>query len=208
MKRFTGHQEKWGDFVDVKVNAALLLQSEIAKTPPGRVWVSGVCDAYQPLEKKYELTGKCLEILVRNGWPVTIQTKSALVLRDMELLKKASDIEVGLTVTTGDESVRRIFEPGAPSIEERIAALQELRYAGVKTYAMIAPVLPGAEELGTRLGGRVDYVLVDRMNYHYADWVYRKYRLSGAVGDDFFLLKSEELALAFKEQGIECRVLF
>jgi len=70
MKRFTGHKEPWGEFVDVKINAAHLLQREIEKMPPGRVWVSGVCDPYQPLERAYELTKKCLEILVRYDWPI------------------------------------------------------------------------------------------------------------------------------------------
>ena len=72
MKRFTGHAEEWGAFVDVKVNAAELLAREVVKKKPGRVWISGVCDAYQPLERKYRLTRKCLEILVRNNWPVRV----------------------------------------------------------------------------------------------------------------------------------------
>ncbi len=208
MKRFTGHKEPWGEFVDVKVNAAHLLQREIVKMPLGRVWVSGVCDAYQPLERTYELTKKCLEILVRYDWPVTIQTKSALVLRDVELFEKANNIEVGLTVTTGNEGVRQLFEPGAPTIDERIAALHELHLAGVKTYAMIAPMLPGVDELCARLNRNVDYVLIDKMNYHYSDWVYRKHKLEGTMGDDFFYLKGKELALDFGKQSIECRVLF
>jgi len=208
MKRFTGHKEPWGQFVDVKINAPALLQREINRMSPGRVWVSGVCDPYQPLERKYELTKRCLEILIKHDWPVTIQTKSALVLRDMELFKEASKIEVGLSVTAGDEGVRELFEPGAPSIKERIKALQELHVAGIRTYVMIAPMLPGVEELAAVLSGKVDYVLVDRMNYHYGDWVYRKHNLESAMSDDFFLVKGKELASTFGKQGIECRVLF
>src|SRR4030043_25696 len=64
MRRFTGHKEPWGEFVDVKINALALLKHQMAKRPPGRVWVSGECDPYQPLESKYELTRKGLEILV------------------------------------------------------------------------------------------------------------------------------------------------
>ena len=208
MKRFTGHKERWGEFVDVKINAAELLQQEINKKPAGRVWISGVCDPYQPLEKRYELTKKCLEILRQHDWPATIQTKSALVLRDMKLLRGSGKIEVGLTITTRDEKVRQLFEPNAPSSQERIEALEELHLAGIKTFAMIAPMLPGAEELAAALIGKVDYVLVDRMNYHYGDWVYRKYKLEGALGDDFFFQKSKELARAFEKQGIDCQVVF
>jgi len=74
MKRFTGHKEEWGTFVDVKINAPRLLQSEIKKKKVGRVWISGTCDPYQRLEKRYKLTKRCLEILSKHSWPVTIQT--------------------------------------------------------------------------------------------------------------------------------------
>jgi len=208
MKRFAGHKEPWGEFVDVKINAPDLLQLEIDKTPPGRIWVSGVCDPYQPLEAAYELTRKCLEIVVQYGWPITVQTKSQLVLRDIDLFRRSDEIEVGLSVTSADDEIRKLFEPGAPSIKERIKALEKLHLAGIRTYAMIAPMLPGAEELADQLSGKVDYVLVDRMNYHYGDWVYRKYRLEEAMSYDFFFSKGKDLVSAFAKQGIECRVLF
>jgi DNA repair photolyase len=208
MKRTTGHTEPWGEFVDVKINAPELLRKEIGRKTQGMVWISGVCDPYQPIEARYELTKKCLEILVQHDWPITIQTKSALVLRDIELLRQTNNIEVGLTVTTGDESIRRLFEPNAPSIKERIKALNELHLAGVRTFAMIAPMLPEAEQLISMLRGKVDSILIDRMNYHYSDWVYRRYKLEGAMADDFFSRKSRELASAFKKQGIDCEVVF
>jgi DNA repair photolyase len=208
MKRFTGHKEPWGEFVDVKINAPDLLRQEIIKKPMGRVWVSGVCDPYQPLERRCELTRKCLEILLQYDWPVTVQTKSPLVLRDVSLFKRQKEVEVGLSITTADEGVRQLFEPNAPSIKERIQALNELHLAGVKTFAMIAPMLPKAEELTTSLNGKVDYVLVDRMNYHYGDWVYRKHGLEGSMGGDFFLSQTQELIAALMKQGIECQVVF
>src|SRR5512142_2558689 len=85
MKRFTGHAEPWGTFVDVKVNAVELLEREVGRKKKGAVWISGVCDAYQPLEERYRLTRRCLEILVDHGWPVRVQTKSPLVLRDLDI---------------------------------------------------------------------------------------------------------------------------
>jgi DNA repair photolyase len=208
MKRTTGHLEPWGEFVDSKINAPELLQKEVNKKPRGRVWISGVCDAYQPIEARYELTRKCLEILIARDWPINIQTKSPLVVRDKELIRKASDIEVGLTVTTADDNIRRLFEPNAPPIRERIRAMDELHQAGIRTFAMIAPVLPHAEELSALLPGKVDYVLIDRMNYHYSDWVYRKYKLESAMGDDFFCLTGKELVSAFEKQGIDCQIVF
>jgi len=207
MKRFTGHKEPWGEFVDVKINAPDLLRLEIKRKKTGRVWVSGVCDPYQPLESKYKLTRKCLEILVQNNWPVTVQTRSPLVLRDIELLKSASDIEVGITVTTADEDIRRLFEPNAPAIKDRIKALDELHRVGVRTFAMIAPMLPKAEGLAAELRGKVGRVLIDRMNYHNSDWVYREHKLESAMSDGFFFNKSKELASAFEKDNIECQVL-
>jgi DNA repair photolyase len=186
MKRVTGHKEPWGGFVDVKINAADVLQREIRKKKRGRVWVSGVCDPYQPLEEKYRLTRQCLEILVRNTWPVIIQTRSPLVLRDIDIMKDARDSEVGFSVTTADDRIRKLFEPDAPPINDRIQALGTLHKAGIRTYAMIAPLLPGADGLRDLLEGKVDYVLIDRMNYHYADEVYRRYGLEDKRGDDFF----------------------
>jgi DNA repair photolyase len=208
MKRYTGHSEPWGDFVDVKINAPELLSKEIQKKKRGRVWISGVCDAYQPLEKKYRLTRGCVEILVEHGWPFTIQTKSPLVLRDLELLKRAADCEVGFTITTAEEKVRKIFEPYAPPIARRVEALDLLHSAGIATFVMIAPMLPSAEGLVGMLKGRVDQVLIDRLNYHYADWAFKKHNMQWALDDEFFEQKGEELRAGFESEGIACRKLF
>jgi len=208
MKRFTNHKEGWGSFVDVKVNATTLLEREIRKKRPGKVWISGVCDPYQPLEKKYELTKKCLGILSKHRWPVTIQTKSPLVLRDVDLLREFNDVEVGFTITTADEDIRKIFEPNSPSIRQRIETLEKLHHAGVTTFAMIAPLLPKPEGLVTQLGGKVDYVLIDRMNYHYADRVYKRHKLEYAMTNNFFTRKKMELANAFAEESVPYQLLF
>ncbi|MCK9593612.1 MAG: hypothetical protein M0Q91_16535, partial [Methanoregula sp.] len=122
------------------------------------------------------------------------QTRSPLVLRDIDIIKDAQDFEVGFSVTTADDSIRKLFEPNAPPIDDRIRALGELHKAGIRTYAMIAPVLPGAGGLAELLKGKIDYVLIDRMNYHYADWVYRKYGMEDKLTDDFFYQTRQELA--------------
>jgi len=202
MKKYTGHEEPWGQFVDVKINAPDLLMREVVKKKIGTIWISGVCDPYQPLEEKYKLTRKCLEILVEHNWPVVIQTRSSLVLRDMDILMKGKSLEAGLSITTADDNIRKLFEPNAPSIEERINTLDELHKVGIRTYAMIAPMLPKAEELAEMLDGKVDYVLFDRMNYHYADWVYQKYNLLDKLTDDYFYRTKKNLSFAFVKLGI------
>ncbi len=205
MKRFTGHKEPWGQFVDVKLNAPGLLSREITRKRKDRVWVSGVCDPYQPLEAKYMLTRQCLEILAANNWPVTVQTRSPLVLRDVDILQTGTDFEVGLSITTADDDFRKLFEPGAPSILQRIRALDELHRLGIRTFAMIAPILPGVENLPGLLAGKVDHVLLDRMNYHYADWVYRKHGLEQYLTDEYFSRAEQVLASAFADFGIPCQ---
>lgn len=206
IKRFSGHKEPWGQFVDVKINAPDLLKVEIEKKKRGAVWVSGVCDPYQPLEKKYALTRRCLQILKAHNWPVVIQTRSSLVTRDLDIIKDAKDFVVGFSVTTADDKIRELFEPNASSINERISALDKIHREGVRTYAMIAPILPGAEALPDLLAGKVDYVLIDRMNYHYADRLYREYDMEDKRSEEFFQQMEQELTLKFEKLNIPCYV--
>jgi len=208
MRRFTGHKEKWGEFVDVKINAPELLAGEIGRKRMGRVWISGVCDPYQAVETKYRLTRQCLEILVENQWPVTIQTKSSLVLRDIEILKKSKDIEVGFSITTADDKIRILFEPGASPIQERIHALDFLHSKGIRTFAMIAPILPGAEKLTEELPVKIDHILIDRINYFYANRTYRENKMEWAREDSFIIQAAEELKEGFRRKDIPVQVLF
>lgn len=114
MKQFTGHLEPWGEFVDIKINAADLLKKEIDHRKKGRVWISGVCDPYQPLEKKDRITRQCLDVLLKHDWSVIIQTKSPLVLRDLGLFQNFSEVDVGFTLPTASEDIRGMFEPKTP----------------------------------------------------------------------------------------------
>ena len=110
----------WGSFVDVKINAPAILQREMKKAPRGNIMISSVTDPYQPVEDQYKLIRQCLEVLLAYQFPVSILTKSSLVLRDLDLIKRFKEMEVGITITTDDDKIREIFEPNAPSIETRI----------------------------------------------------------------------------------------
>lgn len=166
MKRFTGHSEEWGAFVDAKVNAPDVLRKEVAKAGKGSVILSSVTDPYQPVEARYELTRKCLEVLLGSDCSVSILTKSPLVLRDLSLIRKFRDIEVGITITTDDENMRRAFEPNAPPVMARIQTLRRLCEMGIRTYAFVGPLLPMTPEiLAERIGGYAGYVFISRMNY-------------------------------------------
>jgi DNA repair photolyase len=126
----------------------------------------------------------------------------------MDIIKEAREFEVGLTITTADDETRKLFEPNAPPIGDRISTLDEFHRAAVRTYAMIAPILPGAEKLPEMLAGKIDYVLIDRLNYHYADWVYRKYGLEDKRSDEFFQRMGRELASRFGKLNIPCHLTF
>jgi DNA repair photolyase len=128
--------------------------------------LSSVTDPYQPVEAKYKLTRGCLIALSDCDFPVEILTKSPLVLRDTDVIVKCGRIEVGFTITTEDDRVRRIFEPLAPSIEQRIRALQTLHEKGIRTFVFIGPVLPmHPDVLADRIRPYVRRVMIDSMNY-------------------------------------------
>ena len=152
--------------MDVKIDAPEILQKQLKRAKRGRVMISSVTDAYQPIESKYKLTRQCLEALLQCQFPVDILTKSPLVLRDMDIIKKFKDIAVGITITTNDEEISRVFEPNAPSIMARIRALKTLHDNRINTYAFIGPVLPmNPEALSEKISPYIDGIIIDRMNY-------------------------------------------
>jgi len=133
--------EGWGSRVDIKTNAPNLLAKERKKLK-GTVGVGTVTDPYQPIEKERKITRYCLEQLTNSDCTVSIQSKSDLVLRDLEILKRMKDPEVGFTVTTMDEELARRLEPGAVPPQRRIAALRELTDNGIRTWAFLGPIIP------------------------------------------------------------------
>ncbi|MBI2557381.1 MAG: radical SAM protein [Planctomycetes bacterium] len=187
LQKYTGHTEPWGGFVDVKINTPEILQKQLKRARMGRVMVSSVTDAYQPIESKYKLTRQCLEILLQSQFPVDILTKSPLVLRDIDLIKKFKDIEVGITITTHDEKISRVFEPNAPSIMARMRTLNTLHDNRIKTYAFIGPVLPmNPETLSEKINPHVDSIIIDRMNYTSKTLkIYERMNLSKWLDKDF-----------------------
>jgi len=204
MKRFTGHMEPWGDFVDVKVNAPHLLTRQLKRARAGRVLVGSVTDPYQPLEKKYKLTRGCLEALVESQWPVDLLTRSPLCLRDIDVFKQFKEIDVGFSIATHDEEIKKIFEPRSPSLQSRIEALRALHEQKVPTYAFIGPMLPlDPSQLVSMLKGIVDEVLIDRMNYsNKVKALYRRAKLERYLEDEYFLLFGRDLKERFVKAGI------
>ncbi len=169
IRRFQNIKYKWGDFVFIKKNCPELLKKEIEKNKPGHIWLSSVCDCYMPIEAKYKLTRKILEILANSPYKkkftIEILTKSALVKRDFDLLKQLN-CEVGCSINTLNANFSKIIEPFASPPRERINVLKEAKKQGIKVYASISPVLPGItnlEELFKELSF-CEYVWVEILN--------------------------------------------
>src|SRR5512139_80500 len=204
MKRFTGHLEPWGEFIDVKVNAPYLLRKQLIRAKQGVVALSTVTDPYQPIEKKYQLTRKCLEALLETQFSVNLLTRSSLCLRDVDLFKQFKNIEVGLSITTHDERIRKMFEPNSPSIQSRVNTLRTLRQENIQTYAFVGPMLPlDPKPMVAMLDGLVDEVLIDRMNYpNKVKAIYRKTKLEKYLEENYFRLIGMELKEGFEKKGV------
>ena len=175
MKKFLNESAEWGKFCYPKINAVELFAKEIKKIPErSSIMFSSVTDAYNPLERKYELTRKILEILTDYNMDLNILTKSDLVLRDLDILKKMKHLEVGFTITTTNEKFQKILEPGASSPQKRFAALKILKQTGIDTFAFIGPILPYFADLENIFKGLseagVEYALVDTFNTKGANW--------------------------------------
>jgi DNA repair photolyase len=132
----------------VKQRAPELLRRELAapRWVPQVVALSGVTDAYQPIERKLELTRRCIAVFVEFRNPITIITKNALVTRDIDLIRELADhraASVMLSIGSLDPEIQRTLEPRASSIPERLRAIEALARAGIPTGVMLGPVIPG-----------------------------------------------------------------
>lgn len=134
--------EEWGT-IRVKMGIESRLGKELASVK-GVIGIGTTTDPYQPAEKRFELTKKCLLKLKEKGMRIHLHTKSDLILRDLELLKEMEG-DVAVTVTNIDERISAIIEPGAPAPMKRVNALKELTDAGISTYALVGPILSTLE---------------------------------------------------------------
>ena len=139
MKRFTDHPEPWGAFVDAKEWPPLRGAGRFAGQS---AFIGSVTDPYQPCEEKLRRTRALLEQLAGSGMKISIQTKSDLVLRDLDLIRQFPDARVGFSVNTLDETFRAEMDRAAP-IARRLAAMKTLYDAGVRTTCFISPIFPG-----------------------------------------------------------------
>lgn len=210
MKRFTGHKEPWGQFIDIKINAPNILEKQIKHSRKGMVFMSSTTDPYIGIEAKYKLTRRILEILLKHQFPVSILTKSSLVLRDIDLFKKFDKITVGLTITSLDDVVSKNFEPNSIPSSSRIRILRKLNRNEIKTYAHIGPIFPFFTDLPkifSILNKTVNEIWLESLNTTGANWtgvehvLKSKYpELLEEYKEIFFTKKNEEYINELRKQ--------
>lgn len=163
-------REAWGSFVEPKVNIPLILARELKKKTPGVVGISTVTDPYQPAERKYKLTRCCLEQLLQHDFPICMQTKSALITRDIDVISKFSRAEVMFSIGTLHDNERKMLEPYPSSIGERLAAMKQCSDAGINTSVFFGPIYPSitVDELPFIMNTFVDHgareIMLDKFN--------------------------------------------
>jgi len=163
--RWRKQKEKWGEFADVKINAPELVAKE-SKDKKGTAILCTGGDPYQPLDKKYQLTRKVLQNLNPN-LKLSILTKSDLITRDIDLFKRFKNIELGLTITTLDENIKKVFEPFSPSSHARLEALKKLKQEGFYTYVFVGPIFPyltDLEEIFREVSSFVDLFMFEDLD--------------------------------------------
>ena len=163
MKRFTGHTEPWGTFLDVKHWPAIKNPRKYAGQ---RVVIGSVTDGYLPQEEQFENTRKLLEQLKDSSAEILICTKSDLVVRDIDLLKEMGKVTVSWSINTLDEDFKNDMD-NAVSIKRRLDAMKQVYDAGIRTVCFIAPVFPGItdfEAIFHQVRNQCDLIWLENLN--------------------------------------------
>lgn len=195
----------WGHYLDVKVNAAEVLRRETRTVKRGIVRMSPILtDPYQSVERNYRITRQCLEVLLETDIAPVVLTRAPRILDDVELLKRFRRALVGFSIPTDNDEYRRLFEPNADPIEERFAALRALHAAGVKTFAVIQPVLPmNVERLVENVAPFVRAVRLDKLYVgERIAHVYDEHGLSAFRTEQYAVETIDALARAFLSRGV------
>lgn len=190
MKRFTNHGEEWGTFLDIKkcgkpINTKILSGKSVL--------LSSVTDAYNPYEAKYKATQNVLNQLTDTDVKVEILTKSKLILRDLEILKKIKFLRVGISLNTLDDSFRRQTEPLASPIKDRLETLSVLKKEGIRTYLFVSPIFPvitNVDEIIDKVGAGVDMMCFENLNLR-AGYKEKVLKLIGSCRPELYSTYSE-----------------
>ncbi|MCL2828418.1 MAG: radical SAM protein [Oscillospiraceae bacterium] len=153
MKRFTGHEEPWGEFIDIKAFPPIKNPSQYdGKT----LFFGSVTDCYNPYEAEYQKTREILEQFMGTEAEITLATKSNLIVRDLEILKQIKHLTVAFSINTVDENFRRDMDQAA-GVKERIKAMKLLHENGIHTVTFLSPIFPGITSVEKIVEATRDY---------------------------------------------------
>ncbi len=170
--RFKEVAENWGQVIYIKENLEDVLRREVRVLRRGVVGVSTITDPYQPIEASEKLTRLSLNTLLMAGFRVDIQTKSPLVVRDLDILRRFRErVEVGFTITSMNDSVTSIIEPRAPPPSRRAEALETLHENGISTWVFLGPIIPGVNDSPESLREVVEVASSTSSTLYY-DWIH------------------------------------
>lgn len=217
----------WGQFVDIKRNIPSILAKELRRRMKGHVGIGTVTDAFQPVEQRYEVTRRCLKQLLRFDFPISIQTKSSLILRDLDLLQQFSQVDVGVTITTLDENFRKVFEPRAASVPERLVTLEQLSAHGIATWIFLGPILPSITDqdlkglIKAAMKANVQEIIIDKLRLKAGIWkrmvhglkqtnteLIEVFRQTLWGNSPYFTNVGDEIKHLCNNYGIRCQVAF
>ena len=160
------HGGEWGEWVDIKKSSKEAFHKELVKAKkkgPVTIFMASSTDPYQPIEHKQNITRSLLEVMAEEPPDfLLVQTRSPLVTRDIDLLKKLGNrVRISMTVETDLEEVRKALTPAAPPISRRLKAIDELVNAGLEVQVAISPVLPFSKDFPKRLSEKVKRLVID-----------------------------------------------
>ena len=206
MKKFSNHQEEWGDFLDVKRCTTPI---KVDKHTGKSIVISSVTDPYNPYEKRYMITRSILEQLAETDADIGIITKSHLVVRDVDILKKLSNCHVAMSMCSTDEAFRAEVEPFASSYENRVKALKRLHDEGIRTVLFMSPIFPGITDFVEIIDRTRDYVdsywfenlkLKACCRYRVRNYIRKRHRMLEPLYQDIYDLKDFGYWSGLKEQ--------
>jgi DNA repair photolyase len=197
----------WGSFVDVRVNAAAVLAGELVRLRPALIqFCPLVSDPYHAIEARYRLTRACLETIAASASPppVLLLTRAHAIVEDAALIARIPGSVAGVSLPTLDDDVRRHFEPRGASVAERLDALAVLRAAGVRTAAVVQPLLPGPiDALADALAADADSVRIDVLHGEYgAGAAFDDLRFGAARADGWQRERAAALAGALTARAV------
>ena len=206
MKRFTGHTEPWGTFLDVKHWPAI---RDPQKYRGQRVVIGSVTDGYLPQEEIFRNTRKLLEQLQDSGAEILICTKSDLVVRDLDLLRQMGKVTVSWSINTLDEEFRADMDH-AVSIRRRLDAMKQVYDAGIRTVCFISPVFPGITDFKSifaRVKNQCDLVWLENLNLRggfkqeILDYIRERYPHLVPLYDDIYRRQEHSFFRALEEEA-------